>query len=398
MIHRDTLDEIADLLTRFPAVAILGPRQVGKTTLARMIASKLGKRAIYLDLELPSDLIKLADPEYYLDVHQQRLVILDEIQHVPDLFKILRGLIDKRRHTGKRSGHFLLLGSASLDLLRQSSESLAGRMAIVELPPFLISEAAGPDRKAIEKLWIRGGLPDSFLASSDAVSLEWRDKFVRTYLERDIPALGPRLPAATLGRLWRALAADQGQVLNASRLSASLGVSGQTVARYVDTLVDLLLVRRLPPWTRNPRKRMIRSPKIYVRDSGIAHALMGIRDLDGLLGNSVAGFSWEGFVIENILCSFAEIRDAWFYRSAGGAEIDLLLDLGGNRLCAIEVKLSLTPVPSKGFYVACEELGVARRMVVYPGKEHYRINRETEAMPVSMLLGRKSSLRATAGR
>lgn len=384
-ISRVIRPRVEALLRQFPAVALLGPRQVGKTTLSRRIADGYGDQALYLDLELPSDRAKLTDPELYFDAYEDKLVVLDEIHRTPDIFAALRGIIDKRRHANRKANQFLLLGPASIDLLKQSSETLAGRISYVELTPFLATEAAqaGP----LNQLWLRGGFPDSFLADGDSASAEWRSAFLRTYLERDLPALGPRIPAETMRRFWQMISHRQGQLLNAASLATSLGVSGQTVARYVDTLVDLLMVRRLPPWAVNAGKRLVRTPKIYVRDSGLVHSLLQIQDLDGLLGHPVAGFSWEGMIIENILACAPPESQGWFYRTAAGAEIDLLLQLPGEELWAIEVKRSISnPNPSRGFHGACEELNVTRRIVIYPGEEEFRIDAKTEVMPLRTIL------------
>jgi len=355
-------------------VVLIGPRQSGKTTLAR----SLQEPAVYLDLELPSDRAKLADAELYLSAHEGRMVILDEIQRTPGIFEVLRSLIDQRRAKGMRTGQFLLLGSASIDLLKQSAETLAGRVAYLELTPFTAGEV-----KDTERLWLRGGFPDSYLAPDDVVSFEWRQAFIQTYLERDLPALGPRIPAETLHRFWQMLAHEQGQLLNAAKLAGGLGVSGQTVARYLDVLVDLLLVRRLEPWFANTKKRLVRSPKIYVRDSGLTHALLRIVTFDELAGHPVVGLSWEGFVIESILAELPAGSRAYFYRTSAGAEIDLLVDYGPRGLSAFEIKRSLSPAPSKGFYLACEDTGAKQRAIVYPGSERYRIGASTEVIPFS---------------
>jgi predicted AAA+ superfamily ATPase len=386
MIARSAQPLIQKLLAEFPAVALLGPRQAGKTTLARALADALPEKAVYLDLELPSDRAKLSDAELYLSAHEDRLVILDEIQRAPGLFQILRGVIDQRRRKGIRAGEFLLLGSASMDLLQQSAESLAGRIAYLELTPFVLPEVESLGGEGADRLWVRGGFPDSYLAADDAASFRWRIAFIQTYLERDIPALGPRVPAETLHRFWRMLAHNQGQMLNAARLAAGLGVSGQTVVRYLDTLVDLLLVRRLQPWTANLAKRLVRSPKVFVRDSGVLHALLGLTDQEQVLGHPVAGSSWEGFVIENLLAAAPAAATAWFYRTANGAEVDLLLELGPQRLWAVEVKRSLNPQPAKGFHLACNDVKATHRFVVYPGKERYRLDPSTEAVPLAALL------------
>ncbi|HUI55292.1 MAG TPA: ATP-binding protein [Bryobacteraceae bacterium] len=379
------------MLGRFPAVALIGPRQVGKTTLARALTDNLRDRAVYLDLELASDLAKLAEPELYLEAHAEQLVVLDEVHRLPGIFQTLRGIIDRRRRRGIRTRQFLLLGSASIELLKQSAESLAGRIAYLELTPFTLREVASRGKRATDRLWVRGGFPDSFLADNDEFSLEWRRAFIQTYLERDIPALGPRVPAETLDRFWRMLAHNQGQLLNAARLAAGLGVSGQTIGRYLDILVDLLLVRRLHPWLRNAAKRLVRSPKTYVRDSGLVHALLGIRDLEELLGHPVTGASWEGFIIENILDAAPQGVAPWFYRTSAGAEIDLLLEFGKGDVWAIEVKRSVgSPRPSKGFHLACDDVKARRRFVVYPGHDAFKIDAATEVISLPDLTARLS--------
>ena len=387
MIERRLISRLNDTLSRFPAVALLGPRQVGKTTLAQSLASEGADQAIYLDLELPSDRAKLSEPELYLSAHEQQLIIFDEIQRIPGIFETLRGVIDQRRRKGFSTRQFLLLGSASIDLLKQSAESLAGRIAYLELTPFMEPEVVDLDAGAVERLWIRGGFPVSFLGKDDAASMEWRDAFLRTYLERDVPALGPRVPAETLRRFWQMLAHNQGQLLNAARLAASLGISGHSIARYLDLLVDLLLVRRLQPWTQNLGKRLVRGPKVYVRDSGLVHALLGVGDREQLLGHPVVGARWEGFVIENIVQAAPPGATGWFYRTADGAEIDLLLEFAAGDRWAVEVKRSLgSPHPSKGFHIACEDVKARKRYVVYPGTERYQIAPDTEAIPLTDLL------------
>ena len=353
-------------LDQFPAVALLGPRQAGKTTLAEIVAED--RPSVYLDLEDPADREKLADAALYLSGHEDRLVILDEIQRAPELFQTLRGLIDKGRRRNVVAGRFLLLGSASIDLLKQSGESLAGRIAYVELEPLNVLEVDGEAR---EKLWIRGGFPDSFLARNDGASAVWRQNFIRTYLERDIPQLGPRVPAETLRRFWTMLAHMQGGTLNAAQIARGLGVDGKTVARYLDLLVDLLLVRRLSPFHANVGKRLVRSPKVYVRDSGIVHTLLGLDDREALLGHPVAGGSWEGFALENLLAVAPERVKAHFYRTAAGAEIDLVLEMPRGALWTVEIKRGLAPKLDKGFHHAREDLDPERSFVVYSGDDRY---------------------------
>ena len=382
MIDRRLPAHLRSLIDQYPAVALLGPRQVGKTTLALEIAEST--ESVYLDLESTSDRAKLSDPELYLADHEDRLVILDEVHRVPDLFRSLRGLIDRGRRKGKRTGRFLLLGSASIDLLRQTGETLAGRIAYLELAPLDVLEVEAGD---LNKLWVRGGFPDSFLAVEDGESLTWRQNFIRTYLERDVPQLGPRIPAETLRRFWVMLAHTQGGLLNAAALSRGLGVDGKTIAKYLDLMVDLLLVRRLMPWHKNVGKRLVRSPKVYIRDSGVTHALLGLGGKEDVVGHPVVGQSWEGFVIENTLSIAPDGTEASFYRASGGAEIDLILLLPGRKPWAIEIKRSLDPSPGKGFHNACVDVGPEAKYVVYPGDEKFSVSRSVVAISATDLAG-----------
>lgn len=375
MIPRQLLDPLLQALREAPAVCLLGPRQAGKTTLALEVAKRLD--GLYLDLESEQDRAKLAEPEAYLARHLGKLVILDEVHRTPNLFPVLRGLIDRARRRNLRTGRYLLLGSAALDLLRQSGETLAGRVRFLELGPFSVLEPTGA---SAETLWLRGGFPESLLAPSDGQSLRWRQDFIRTYLERDIPQFGPRIAAETLRRFWTMLAHRQGAPLNVTELARSLGVDAKTAGRYLDLLVDLLLARRLAPWHANVGKRLVKAPRLYLRDSGLTHALLGIADLEALLAHPVAGASWEGFVIENLLVNAPEGTEAHYYRASGGAEIDLLLHLPGGRLWAIEVKRSLAPRPERGFHAACADLSPARRFVVYPGAERFPLGQDVEAV------------------
>ena len=383
MIQRRALRTVCDALERQAAVAIIGPRQVGKTTIALEVAE--GRKALYLDLQSPRDRQKLADPELFLSGYEDRLVILDEIHRVPELFSTLRGLIDQGRRRGRRTGRFLILGSASIELLRQSGESLAGRIEYVDLHPLDVIEAA-PNLDAVNRLWLRGGFPESFLAAREADSFALRVHFIRTYLERDIAQLGPRIPAETLGRLWTMLAHSQGSQLNASRLAASLSVSAPTVTRYIDLLVDLLLVRRLTPFHANTSKRMVKAPKVFVRDSGLIHALLGIEDANSLAGHPVVGSSWEGFVIENLLAAAPARTTASFYRTAAGAEVDLVLELpGGHGVWAIEIKRASAARVEKGFHHSREDIEPKRSFVVYSGEERYPITADVEAIGLKEL-------------
>lgn len=367
-------------LEQFPAVALLGPRQVGKTTLALQLAA--ATPSLYLDLEASADLARISEPSLFLQRHADKLVILDEVQRLPGLFAELRGLIDAGRRQGQANGRFLLLGSASVELIRQSSESLAGRIAFLELGGLHALEL-GAD--ALDKLWIRGGFPGSTLAATDGDSAEWRRQFIRTYLERDIPQLGPRVPAETLRRFWTMLAHGQGSLLNAAELGRSLGVDGKTVGRYLDLLVDLLLVRRLPPLLANVGKRLVRSPKVLVRDSGLVHTLLGLGDADAVLGHPVAGASWEGFVIETLLAVAPQGCQGWFYRTAAGAEIDLVLEWSPQRRWAIEVKRSLSPRLGKGFHQARADLQPERTFVVTPSATVYPLADGVEVMGLAEL-------------
>ena len=382
MISRRATALVQEALGRQAAVGLIGPRQVGKTTLARTLGEATG--ALYLDLEAPADRAKLAEPALFLRSYEDRLVILDEIHRVPELFMTLRGLIDEGRRSGRRFGRFLILGSAAIDLLRQSGETLAGRIAYVDMGPLDVLEA-GANEANRAALWLRGGFPDSFLARSDAESLATRKDFIRTYLERDVSQFGPRLPAETLGRLWTMLAHSQGTMLNASRLAGGLAVSSPTVTRYIDLLVDLLLVRRLQPFHANAGKRLVKSPKVYVRDSGLTHALLGIEDHNELAGHPVVGASWEGFVIENLLAVAPARTEASFYRSTGGAEIDLVFDLPKQGRWAIEIKRGLTAHPKKGFHLACDDIKPDRRFLVYAGTERYLATADTEAIGIKDL-------------
>ena len=377
MIERRIALNLTERLDETPAVALLGPRQVGKTTLARTIGEQ--RPSLYLDLESDADRARLTEPELYLAQHEDKLVILDEVHRLPGLFQILRGLIDEGRRKGLRTGRFLLLGSASLDLLRQSGESLAGRISYLEIGPVDGSEVPAAE---IPKLWNRGGFPDSLLAADDRRSQRWRQDFIRTYLERDVPMLGPRIAAETLRRFWTMLAHHQSGLLNAAEFARSLGVDGKTVASYLDLLVDLLLVRRLEPWHSNAGKRLVKSPRVYVRDSGLVHTLLGLATLEDVLGHPVAGASWEGFVIETLIAAAPEGTQANFYRTAAGAEIDLLLRSPRGELWAIEVKRSLAPSLERGFHHACADLKPQRRIVVYPGTEAYPLSQDVEVMPL----------------
>lgn len=398
MLERRLFPLVLQALADSPAVALLGPRQAGKTTLAlrvgEHVAQKgLGERAsssVYLDLESPGDRQKLTDPEAYLSQHADKLVILDEVQQMPALFQVLRGLIDQGRRQGLLAGRFLLLGSATGALLRQSSESLAGRVTYLELPPLQVQEVAADQQ---DSLWLRGGFPDSFLASSQSKSLAWRQNLIKTYLERDMPSLGSRIPAETLRRLWTMLAHQQGGLLDVSRLGKNLMLDAKTVNRYLDMLVDLMLLRRVQPWHSNMGKRLIKAPKLYVRDSGLTHALLGIPTHDALLSHPVVGNSWEGFVLETLLMAAPFNTSSGFYRTSNGAEVDLLLDMPGQGLWAVEIKRGAVSKPRRGFYSACEDLQPARRWLVHPGTETYPLGDGVQAVGLRELAARVGALR-----
>ncbi len=397
MIPRLLSQKIIRALENMPAVALLGARQVGKTTLALHIADQLskkkhapdgtaspvsGKSSDYLDLELDSDLIKLSDPETYLRRFENKLLIIDEVQRLPDLFRTLRGLIDIRRRAGEKNGYFLLLGSASRDLLQATSETLAGRIRFLELSPLSALEIHHTDPLGFnpDKLWFRGGFPDSYLASTDSQSWEWRGDFIASYVQRDIPMLGPQISSTRMKRLWTMLAHYHGQQVVLSELGRSLEVSHTTISTYLDTLSDFYMVRRIPPWSGNTKKRLVKSPKIFIRDSGLLHRLLNISRADDLFGNPVVGASWEGFVTENILTSLPEDWQYSYYRSQTGAEIDLILEGPGQQVWAVEIKRSAAPALSRGYHNGCEDVGATRKYVIYAGSERFPMPGSTEAI------------------
>ncbi|HRH13942.1 MAG TPA: ATP-binding protein [Azonexus sp.] len=379
MIKRLALDAITERLAFQPAVVLLGPRQVGKTTLARTLAAEL-PGSLFLDLEQESDRARLVNPQLFFSQYRGRLVILDEVQVMPELFAALRPEIDAAR----KPGRFLLLGSASGKLLNQSSESLAGRVSYLELAPLLLAEI-GPDADAWKRLWLRGGFPTSYTASTDRVSGLWRADFLKTFLTRDLPQVGVSIPAETLRNFWRMCAHLDGQLFNASQIGQALGgMSHATIGRYLDLFVDTMMLRRLEPFFANLGKRLVKSPKVYVRDSGLLHALLNIQGFDDLLGHPVVGHSWEGFVVEQIASTMPAFSEINFYRTAAGAELDAVVTTGDRRI-GYEIKFSESPKPGKGFWNACEDIGVERAYVVAPVTEPYPLAENVQVIPPRML-------------
>jgi len=373
LIEREITDTVKSRLKTYPAVALLGARQAGKSTIAGMVIEQIPK-AIHLDLERPADLNKLTDPEAFFSQFSDHIICLDEIQRTPDIFPILRGVIDRNR----RNGQFLILGSASRDLIRQSSESLAGRISYIEITPFSQREAFFTDQATH---WLQGGYPRSLLTENNEISVQWREDYIRTFLERDIPQLGFRIPANTLGRFWRMLAHSHGQVLNASKLAGSMGVSSHTIRKYIDLLEQTFVVRTLPPYTENVKKRLVKSPKVYIRDTGILHTLLNIENMEDLFAHPVYGGSYEGYVIENIVTQFPRWQ-ASYYRTSNGAEIDLILTKGMRRI-AIEIKSSTSPKVSKSFWNSIETIAPDQTVVIAPVEGEYPIADHVMVMPLN---------------
>lgn len=388
MLERQITERLQATIAQVPAVALLGARQVGKTTLAKTIAKDID--SIYLDLEAPEDLLKLSDPTSFLSGHADKLVILDEIQRSPELFPVLRGLIDKSREQGRRAGQFLLLGSASMDLMRQSSESLAGRISYIEMSGLNLAEI-DRNQQHRQTLWLRGGFPDSYLAADDDVAMDWLENLIRTYLERDIPQMGFRVPATRLRRLWTMLAHLQGETINYSKLASNLEVDAKTVSHYIDILTDLLLVRRLEPWHTNVKKRLVKSPRYYVRDSGILHRLLGINSYDTLLSNPVLGKSWEGFAVENILSVLPSRAESYFYRTAAGAEVDLVIKMPSSEIWAIEIKHGVAPKIGKHYSKTCDDAGAVHKYILYGGDDEFAVRNDVKIISLSGLMERLHS-------
>lgn len=389
MIPRDLAPDLSTALAHMPVVALVGPLQVGKTTLAfHMAESDIEKKISYLDLELDSDLSKLDDPETYLRRFNNQLLIIDEVQRKPDLFRLLRGLVDERKRAGEKSGQFLLLGSASKDLLQQSSETLAGRIRYLELTPFTIMEIfkSDPLGFSMDKLWFRGGFPNSYLADSDEESWAWRSDFIASYIERDIPFKGPNVSPTRMRRFLSMLANFQGSQIVMSDLGKSLEVSHTTIKAYLDILTDFYMVRQVQPWSGNTKKRLVKSPKIYIRDSGMLHRLLQISNFEDLMGHPSLGASWEGFVAENIIVRLSDKWQYSYYRSATQSEIDLVLEGPHKQVWAIEIKRSVAPKLSRGFYNACEDIKATHKFVIYAGNDQYTMNENVEAIGIVAFL------------
>ena len=388
MVRRILQKSLTNALNTMPVVALLGPRQVGKTTLALEFAKSTRKKTAYLDLELDTDQAKLSDPEAYLRRFPNTLLIIDEIQRQPELFRLLRGLVDVRKRTGEKAGQFLLLGSASRDLIQHSSETLAGRVRFLELGPLSVLEMSQTDPLGFnfEKLWFRGGFPESYLADTDDESWEWRSDFISSYVERDIPLMGPQVSAVTMRRLWSMLAHHSAQQVNLSQLGESLGVNYKTVKNYIDTLTDFYMVRQIQPWAGTTNKRLVKAPKIYLRDTGLMHRLLNIADFETLLGHPSIGSSWEGFIVENII---NHLSDKWrysYYRTSAQAEVDLVLEGPRQEVWAIEIKRSIAPHVRKGFHLASQDVHATKRFVIYPGSERFPLAREIEALSIVQFL------------
>jgi len=382
MVPRTLQVDVERSLGAFPAVGLVGPRQAGKTTLAKAIESTWPGKVLHIDLESPNDLAKLDNAEFFLSQYEDHLVVIDEAQRKPELFPLLRVLIDRNR----RAGRFLILGSASPDLKRQASESLAGRIAYHELPPFTLAEVGGDEPKpdVMNRLWVRGGYPLSYLADSDAISAQWRENFIQTHLERDMPVLGIRVGATTLRRFWTMVAHCHGQTWNASRIGESMGIDHKTARRYLDILCDTFMLRQLAPCHANVKKQLVKSPKVYIRCAGLLHTLLKIGDWGTLQGHPILGASWEGFCIEQVLAAIPSHWDVSFYRTRSGSEMDLVIHpVAMQPPIAVEFKASSAPKLTKGNWNARDDLAPRGTYVVYPGRETYPIAEDVWALPVS---------------
>lgn len=383
MIRRNISGVLVKRLAQVPAVALIGSRQVGKTTLARSL--EINKPTHYLDLERPSDAAKLGDPELYLSKFGGHLVILDEIQRAPELFPILRSLIDERRRGGERSAHFLLLGSASPELLQQTSETLAGRISYLEMNPFNLTELPS-EPNVMDRHWFRGGYPDSYLSSDDSAAVQWCEDFIQSYVERYLPQLGVTAAPLQLRRLCSMLAHQQGSVLNLSQLGNSLGIDGKTVRYYIDLLEGLFILRRLPAWSRNAGKRLVKAPKVYLRDTGVLHTLAGLHSLEQVLGHPLCGYSWEGYCVEQILNRLAAGTAVSHYRTHAGAEVDLVVETPAGMTLAVEIKRTLSPKLTPGFRESLATLNATKGYFLIPEGDTYPLAENVEAMSLPTFL------------
>ena len=388
MIHRQFEKKLLDALRAMPVVALLGPRQVGKTTLALSVSRLAEKKALYFDLESDADFNKFSDAEAFLKRYPDTLLILDEVQRKPDLFRILRGIVDERRRGGEKAGQFLLLGSASRELLQQSSETLAGRIRYLELTPFTYRELQESEGLPFdhENLWLRGGFPDAYLASSEQESWNWRSDFIATYLERDLPRMGLGIAPSNLKRMWKMLAHYHGNQVNFSELGRSLELTHPTVKHYIDVLTDFYMIQQLPPFSANLKKRLVKSPKIYLRDSGILHNLLNISDVEALLSHPKVGASWEGFAVENILNQLDNRWNYSYYRTATQNELDLVLETPSGEIWAVELKRSSVAKPARGFFEACRDVNADRRWMITSGNDRYPLTSEVEVIGLGEFL------------
>ncbi len=379
MLIRHKEKDIIDYLRHFPAVGIIGPRQCGKSTLARQIVKRT-KGSVYIDLENPDDRVRLTDASLFFSQYKGKLVCLDEVQFMPEIFQVLRGIIDQH----KKNGQFLLLGSASPPLLRQSSETLAGRIVYVDLAPFSLTEMMKTKKSDTNRLWMRGGFPRSYLARNEAVSMVWRKNFIRTFLERDLSNFGIGIAAENMRRFWMMCAHLHGRSLNLSDLGHSLGVSHTTIKNYVDVMVGTFMLRKLEPYFSNIDKRLKKTPKIYLADTGLLHALLNINNLNELLAHPVAGFSWEGFVLTQLMEALSD-WEFFYSATADQAEIDFILKKG-KRLIAVESKLSKAPVVTKGFYSLLKDLKIKEAYVASPVSDRFKISENTTVININDLI------------
>ena len=380
MIQRHATERLLETLSFFPIAGIIGPRQVGKTTLANYLKDHLNKESVYLDIENPEDQAKLTDPVLFMERNINKCLILDEIQRMPHLFPVLRSMVDKHRVNAR----FIILGSASPDLIRDSSESLAGRIAYEELTPFLLNEIV--KQYDLDHHWLSGGFPDAFLAPSESLRKKWLSNFILTYLERDLPILGLNVAGNTLRRLWTMIAHIHGNVLNMNSLGRSLEISSTTIKKYLDFLENAFLIRQLYPYAINVKKRLVKSPKIYIRDSGILHHLLAIHSFDTLESNPILGHSWEGYVIEQISGNLDAGTECYFYRTHEGAECDLVLLRSGQPIGAIEIKYTSSPKINRGLTQAFKDINAAANFIITPRTDDYLIHRSIRVCSLPQFL------------